>query len=134
MTGTGNGDDAPLSGMRTHWQSLKTQAENGELRLDEQVGKELMKQADQLLTRLDTMVDAAGDLEHLTGFGGLESAKALKNKFALKAKNGDDSAVKRLQESIEIVKLMRETYELSIRKLNETDQSIASQLGKTWEQ
>ncbi|ONM47348.1 hypothetical protein B0T44_08315 [Nocardia donostiensis] len=120
--------------MRTHWQSLKTQAENGELRLDEQVGKELMKQADQLLTRLDTMVDAAGDLEHLTGFGGLESAKALKNKFALKAKNGDDSAVKRLQESIEIVKLMRETYELSIRKLNETDQSIASQLGKTWEQ
>lgn len=122
-------NDAPLSGMLDHWKTLKSQAESGELRMDEQVGSALKAQADQLITRLDLMLVRANQLQHVTGFGTLASAVALQKKFSEKALGADDSAVKRLQESIDIVRLMRDTYELAIRKIGETDQSIATDLG-----
>ncbi|MBF6427110.1 hypothetical protein GV791_30285 [Nocardia cyriacigeorgica] len=123
--------ETEMSGMLSHWKGLKTQAENGELRMDPQIGSALKARADAMLTELDLMVFDVKALEHVSGFGTLGSAVALQKKFAAKATTADDSAQKRLQESIDIVKLMSETYELAIRRIEETDQSTAGTLGQT---
>ncbi|BDT85418.1 hypothetical protein [Nocardia cyriacigeorgica] len=114
----------------SHWKTLKTQAENGELRLDTRVGEALKAHADALLLKLNTMLGRTQDLAFVSGFGKLGSAVELQKKFAAKAVTDEDSAANRLKESIEIVTLMRDTYELSIRRLQETDQSTAGALGQ----
>ncbi|MFE3445225.1 hypothetical protein ACFXNW_19515 [Nocardia sp. NPDC059180] len=123
--------DPKLTGMIDHWKTLKTQAENGELRMDSEIGNALKGRADAMLTALNKMIGDTKQLEHVSGFGTLKSAEALRGKFAAKATTDDDSAQKRLQESIDIVTLMSETYELSIRRIEETDQSTAGVLGQT---
>ncbi|WP_135235094.1 hypothetical protein [Nocardia sp. CS682] len=128
MSDSGEGDVAQMQAMVTRWQTLKTQAEGGEFRLDEQIGRALASRAEQMRSKLQKMADKAGDLAHTSGFGTLGSAQALQAKFARKADNGDDAAVKRLQQSIQVVTLMKETYELAIGKLQESDQSAADKL------
>ncbi|WP_107654476.1 hypothetical protein [Nocardia suismassiliense] len=117
-----------MQGMLTRWQTLKTQAESGELRLDTETGTALARHAQRMSDQLSLMMDRASSLAFLSGFGTLHSADALRNKFAQKANNGNDSAVKRLQQSIDVVTLMKETYELAIGKLQESDQSAADKL------
>ncbi|MFC9436577.1 hypothetical protein [Nocardia sp. NPDC057030] len=128
MSDSGAGDGAEMQAMVTRWQALKKQAEGGELRLDEQIGTLLASRADQMRTKLQTMVDQAGDLSHISGFGTLASAEALQAKFSKKADGGDDAAVKRLQQSIEVVKLMSDTYKLAIGKIVDSDQAAADRL------
>ncbi|WP_280449541.1 hypothetical protein [Nocardia brasiliensis] len=117
-----------MQGMVTQWQTLYKQADGGELRLDEEVGDKLAQRAEQMRTELQQMWAKARQLEHLSGFGSLASAEALKGKFALKANNGSDSAVKRLEQSIDVVALMRDTYKLACGKLSEADKSAADKL------
>ncbi|MBF6102250.1 hypothetical protein IU510_29980 [Nocardia cyriacigeorgica] len=131
MTESSGGSDTELTGMLDHWKTLKTQAENGELRMDPEIGNALKARADTLITELDKMVNKTEELQYVTGFGTLKSAEALRAKFAAKAVTDDDSAKKRLQESIDIVTLMSQTYALAIRRIEETDQSTAGALGKT---
>ncbi|CAM4516067.1 hypothetical protein NONI108955_40260 [Nocardia ninae] len=120
--------ETQMQGMLTRWQTLKTQAESGELRLDTEIGTALARHAQRMSDQLSLMMDRASSLAFLSGFGTLQSADALRNKFAQKANNGNDSAVKRLQQSIDVVTLMKETYELAIGKLQESDQSAADKL------
>ncbi|MBF6158214.1 hypothetical protein IU421_15385 [Nocardia cyriacigeorgica] len=129
MTESPSGTDQ--AGLVSHWKSLKTQAENGELRMDPEIGNALKARADAMITALDDMLDDAAALEHVSGFGSLGSAVELQKKFAAKAVTDQDSAVNRLKESHEIVTLMSETYALAIRRIEETDQSTAGALGKT---
>ncbi|WP_280235722.1 hypothetical protein [Nocardia cyriacigeorgica] len=126
---TPSGPEMP--GMLSHWKTLKTQAENGELRMDPNIGNALKGRADTLLTELRKMVRDTDQLDHVTGFGKLKSAEALRAKFTGKAVTDEDSAQNRLKESIDIVTLMSETYALAIRRIEETDQSTAGALGKT---
>ncbi|TLF53990.1 hypothetical protein [Nocardia cyriacigeorgica] len=128
MTTPGNSE---MPGLLSHWKTMKTQAENGELRMDPEIGNALKARADTLLTELRKMVGNTKQLEHVSGFGTLKSAEALRGKFAAKAVTDEDSAQNRLKESIEIVTLMSETYALAVRRIEETDQSTAGALGKT---
>ncbi|KIA66560.1 hypothetical protein FG87_00040 [Nocardia vulneris] len=117
-----------MQDMMTRWQTLYRQAEGGELRVDEVVGDKLAQRAEQMLTKLGDMRNQAARLERLSGFGTLTSAQDLQAKFALKANNGGDSAVKRLEQSIDVVTLMRDTYKLACGKLAEADKSAADKL------
>ncbi|WP_433662017.1 hypothetical protein ACQPW1_07625 [Nocardia sp. CA-128927] len=121
-------DQSEMQGMLTRWQTLKTQAEGGDLRMDAEIGQRLATHAEQMHTKLEETLNKALELEHLTGFGNLKSADDLRQKFALKANNGNDSAVKRLKQSMDIVSLMSETYKLAIGKISESDQSAADKL------
>ncbi|WP_280228339.1 hypothetical protein [Nocardia cyriacigeorgica] len=131
MTELPGGTDGELTGLLGHWKALKTQAENGELRMDPEIGNALKARADAMLAALDKMLFDTEELQYVSGFGTLKSAEALRAKFAAKAVTDDDSAKKRLQESIDIVTLMSETYALAVRRIEETDQSTAGALGKT---
>ncbi|MBF6456198.1 hypothetical protein [Nocardia cyriacigeorgica] len=131
MTESPDGTSGELTGMLDHWKTLKTQAENGELRMDPQIGSALKSRADTMLTALDDMLNATTELQYVSGFGSLPSAQALQGKFAAKAVTADDSAQNRIKESINIVTLMSETYALAIRRIEETDQSTAGVLGTT---
>lgn len=113
------------------WQAMKTQAENGELRMEQAVGEALAKRCDTFLGELNDMVVQASNLQYIGGFGGLRSATQLATKFAQKADGAEDSAVARLNTTIEIVKLMKQTFELSVKQVTETDQQTSQAIDNT---
>ncbi|MEV6561268.1 hypothetical protein AB0M22_36510 [Nocardia sp. NPDC051756] len=121
---------AQMEAAVARWQALKKQAEGGELRLDTQVGAALAQHAEQMRTKLDAMIVSADNLKRLNGFGTLTSAEDLRVKFASKASSGDDSAVKRLKQSVQVLTLMSETYNLAIGKLTQSDQAAADKLAQ----
>ncbi|MFI6173207.1 hypothetical protein ACIBCN_40955 [Nocardia sp. NPDC051052] len=121
-------EQSEMQGMLTRWQTLKKQAEGGELRMDTEIGQQLATHSEQMHTKLEAMLNKALELEHLTGFGNLTSAQDLRQKFAQKANNGNDSAAKRIKQSMDIVSLMSDTYKLAIGKITESDQSAADKL------
>ncbi|MFE3443164.1 hypothetical protein ACFXNW_09035 [Nocardia sp. NPDC059180] len=114
-----------------HWTDMKQKAIAGELKMDDQIGAALRDRCETFRLELLDLRDDARNLAHVSGFGGLESAKALQAKFAAVATGGADieqsaSAVGRLDEAIKIVELMRDTYAASIGKLQQADQDNAA--------
>lgn len=118
-----------LTDMIQHWQNLKNQAETGELRMDTELGTQLKNHVGALAKQLEERVQQAGNLQYVTGFGGLRSAQDLQQKFSNKATVDEDSALNRLKQAIDIAKLMEQTYLLAIRQIEETDASVAVALG-----
>ncbi|WP_280507812.1 hypothetical protein [Nocardia flavorosea] len=112
-----------------HWQNLKTQAESGELSMETDIAGKLAARCDTFLGQLNDAVVQANNLQYISGFGGLRSAQALAQKFANKAVADEDSAVNRLNQSIEIVKLMKQTFELAGKQITEQDQQTGQALG-----
>lgn len=115
--------------MLQQWQSLKTQAENGELRMDSAIVDKLKARCDTFIGELEDMLNSTNNLAMLSGMGTLKSAVALQAKFAAKAVRDSDSASNRLKTAIDIVVLMRETFELSAGRVQETDSSTSNALG-----
>ncbi|MGI5221360.1 hypothetical protein [Nocardia sp. CA-290969] len=113
------------------WQTMKTQAETGELRMEADISVKLKARCQTFISRLEQMLVMADQLQYVEGFGSLRSAGYLRDKFANKAVNDADSAANRLKTAIEIVTLMEQTFELCSRRLAETDQSTSSALGNT---
>ncbi|WP_328391461.1 hypothetical protein [Nocardia sp. NBC_00416] len=111
------------------WQGLKNQAENGGLKMDPDIGSNLAARCDVFLDRLDGMLLTCDDLKLVDGFGTLRSATSLQDKFAKIAMSKTDSAANRLKTAIDIVTLMKQTFELSARRVEETDQSTSTALG-----
>ncbi|MGN2641317.1 hypothetical protein ACWEKT_36150 [Nocardia takedensis] len=120
---------AEMQDMVTHWKNLKTQAESGELKMDPDIGNALKAHAEKMRGKLDLMLTRARALEILQGFGGLDTANTLRKKFEAKATGADGSALIRLQQSIEILTLMSETYAKAIGTIQETDLTNAQKLG-----
>ena len=121
--------DAPPATTLQQWQTLKTQAENGELRMEEGIATQLAGRCNTFIDRLDEMLRTAEHLGTLSGFGNLRTAEALRDKLARKGVGDPDSAANRLKAAIDIVSLMKETFELAGRRIEETDQSTSSALG-----
>lgn len=86
----------------THWQNLKTQAENGELVMEADIAGKLAQRCDTFIGQLNDAIDKVYDLQYVSGFGGLRSATQLAQKFANKAVSDEDSAVNRLKLSVQI--------------------------------
>lgn len=122
-------EDVPSATTLQQWQNLKTQAENGDLRMEEGIATQLAGRCNAFIDRLDEMLRTADHLGTLSGFGKLRTAEALRDKLARKGAGAPDSATNRLQAAIDIVSLMKETFELAGRQIEETDQSTSSALG-----
>ncbi|WP_327111726.1 hypothetical protein OHB12_26600 [Nocardia sp. NBC_01730] len=128
-----------MQGEIRRWQQLKQQAESGEFRMEEGIGEALRARCETFLGELRSMKTMAQRLDRLSGYGGLPSAQTLQAKFEGKAAGGDshdpnDSAVTRVQQHIEIVTLMRDTYAVAIGKLKATDEAAGSQMGNLTEE
>ncbi|WP_040793492.1 hypothetical protein [Nocardia paucivorans] len=119
------------------WQQFKQQAMNGEMHLEEGIGEALSTACDNYRLKLVRLKDNAEGLDHLSGYGGLPSAIAIRDKFQQKAVGGgdnpDDNAVKRLEQHIELAELMRDTYLAAIGRLRSADQDTGTQLTNTGE-
>lgn len=114
-----------------HWQQLKQQAIDGELRMEEGIGEALRAACSTYIGELNRLKREANQLQYLSGYGGLDSAIAIRNKFQDKAVKGspgrpDDSAIARLDKHIEIAQLMHDTYAAAIGRLQNTDQNVGS--------
>ncbi|WP_280421113.1 hypothetical protein [Nocardia carnea] len=123
------GQDTTQTTMLQQWQTMKSQAESGELRMDADVSDKLKARCHTFISRLELMLNTTDQLQYVEGFGGLRSAGYLRDKFANKAVKDTDSAANRLKTAIDIVTLMEQTFELCARRLEETDQSTSSALG-----
>ncbi|MEV0294593.1 hypothetical protein [Nocardia sp. NPDC050710] len=119
---------AEMQSLVAQWKNLKTQAESGELMVDPEIGTALKGHAEQMKTKLDTMLVGIKQLDKLSGFGTLATATTLQGKFERKASGDNASAVERLKQSIEVVTLMAETYEKATRTIQDTDQSNSQKL------
>ncbi|MFC9895406.1 hypothetical protein ACFVMC_17125 [Nocardia sp. NPDC127579] len=120
------------------WQTLKQNAVSGEFKMDTEIGSALANRCQTLLEELADMKSKVSSLGHLSGYGTLPSAIALQEKFQHKATGGgtdaNDNAVKRLEQHIEVVTLMRDTYRAAIGKLEQADTDAANPLKNQTEQ
>ncbi|GAB2674040.1 hypothetical protein [Nocardia goodfellowii] len=116
--------DTDLQSQKNNWQTLKTQGLAGEFKMDSDIGEALRKRCETFATALEQLKDKAKALDHLSGYGTLPSAIALQGKFEQKAA-GQDSAVKRIEQHIEVVALMHDAYAAAIGKITQADQSAA---------
>ncbi|MFI5720972.1 hypothetical protein [Nocardia sp. NPDC051750] len=123
------GQDTAQTTLLQQWQTMKTQAESGELRMETDVSDKLKGRCHTFKSRLEQMLVMADQLQYVEGFGGLRSAGYLRNKFANKAVTDTDSAANRLKTALDIVTVMEQTFELCARRLEETDESTSSALG-----
>ncbi|MFI9534995.1 hypothetical protein ACIG56_17320 [Nocardia fusca] len=110
-----------------HWQGLKQQAVSGEMTMEDGVGTALALECETLLDNLRQRKQDAEALQFLSGYGGLPSALDMKAKFE-KVAVGEDGAVSRLGDLIEIVTLMRDTYAAAVGKLRDTDRGTSQAL------
>ncbi len=113
-----------LAGQLVRWRHLQQQAENGELRIDPGVAERLADHCDTLIIELEAIKQEAWSVTSLSGFGGLQSAKDLQRKFEQKAH--DYIAV--LDQHIQVVTAMRDTYLTTIHRLTEQDQLTSANL------
>jgi hypothetical protein len=118
-----------MSDQLAQWQSLKQQAIDGTMSIEYDLGSDLRRECETLLTALRDYRDDARSLGRLAGYGGLPSALDMQKKFELKATGGEngDSAVARLEGLIAIAETMRDTYAAMIGELTEIDQQNSSQ-------
>ncbi|MEU5406266.1 hypothetical protein [Nocardia asteroides] len=125
-----------MSDQATYWRNLKQQAVSGSFRMEEGLGEALRAACEQYVTDLTNLKLDTRRLEHLSGWGGLETALILKAKYEAKAVAGtgddpNDSADKRLATHIEIAELMRDTFAAAIGKLQSVDGQNAGDLTAT---
>ncbi|WP_109525407.1 hypothetical protein [Nocardia aurea] len=120
-----------------YWRTMKTQAINGEFKIEDELGQAIADVIDQYISDLERQQDFARTLEHLSGWGSLPSAQAIRQKLEFKAvagsDNTDDSASKRLDQHISIARDQRDTFLAAIGKLQTVDQQNASGLGTNGE-
>ncbi|MGQ4598361.1 hypothetical protein [Nocardia sp. R6R-6] len=122
-----------MQGEMRRWQQLKQQAVDGEFRMEDGIGEALRRRCETLLSELADMQKRARELAYLSGYGDLPSARTIQAKFERKADGGDthdpnDSAVARIQQHIEVVQLMHDTYAAAIGKLQSTDEAVGSRM------
>ncbi|MFD3704966.1 hypothetical protein ACFWUP_17670 [Nocardia sp. NPDC058658] len=120
----------------TYWRNMKTQAINGEFKIEEDLGQSLAAVVSQYITDLERQRGYALRLDRLTGWGSLPSAEKIRAKYEAKAVAGgggdaNDSAVKRLDQHIAIARDQRDTFLAAIGKLQAVDQQTAGALGAT---
>lgn len=122
-------EQSSQAAMLQEWQNLRTRAESGELRMSADISSKLVGRCETFIGQLQDMLRKTDSLEFVDGFGTLKSATALRNKFAGKAAAAPDSAANRLKLAIDIVTLMKQTFELSAKAIEETDTSTSQALG-----
>ncbi len=120
-----------MADQATYWRNLKQQAVAGNFRMEEGLGESLRSACEQYANELKDLQRDTKKLEHLSGWGGLDTAVLLKQKFEAKAVAGsaddpNDSADKRLASHIEIAQLMRDTFAAAIGKFQAVDQQNAA--------
>ncbi|MFE3319058.1 hypothetical protein [Nocardia sp. NPDC059195] len=115
---------------------MKTQAINGEFKIDEDLGQAIADVVSQYISDLEIQKDDAANLNRMSGWGGLPSAETIRAKYEAKAVAGgagdpNDSAVKRLDQHIAIARDQRDTFLAAIGKLQAVDQQTAGAIGAT---
>lgn len=119
----------------TYWRNMKSQAMNGEFRIEEDLGQSIANVVSEYIDDLERQMNFARRLDRLTGWGGLPSATAIREKLESKAVGGgddpDDSAVTRLEQHIAIARDQRDTFLAAIGKLQTVDQQTAGDITAT---
>ncbi len=111
----------------SRWKHLSAEAEQGRLSLkvDPDAFTAIIKACADRLNVLDKARRDARVLQTLDGFGTLGSGVLLHGKYETKGHEIDD----RLQQHIDIVNAMKDTFTKAHKAYTETDASVAASLG-----
>ncbi|QII02007.1 hypothetical protein BH92_20980 [Rhodococcoides fascians A21d2] len=109
-----------------YWRSLRDQAGAGELHIEADVAVACDKACSDYLEKLDKMFEMTVGLSSPESFGDLPSAQMLGAKFHRLAVGEEGSARFAIKQQIEIIKTMREFFQLYFASVEATDADTAA--------
>ncbi|MEU4314495.1 hypothetical protein [Nocardia sp. NPDC024068] len=109
----------------SQWAFLAGEAESGRLFLDESVAKGCRAAIDAQIGVYEDCLYGIRDMEHVTGLGEFACGAELARLLGLKAVDpaGDGDLSSALRDHIEVLKLMGETIQYSLDRVQEQDSS-----------
>ncbi|MBJ8345638.1 hypothetical protein [Antrihabitans sp. YC2-6] len=114
-------------GTLEYWRRLSREAASGELNLDPAIAAEIQDACESFVSELQIAREKAAFLGNIVGIGGLDSANELAAKFVDKAV-GPGGLIERLEQNIDIVRLISETVSHSVKTTIEVDEAIGDAL------
>ncbi|MEV5833010.1 hypothetical protein [Nocardia sp. NPDC052112] len=110
---------------KSRWQFLSGEADAGRLYLDPSVAKGCRDACNRQIGLYETMRDDLTFMKNVTGFGRFECSDELAKMFSAKALGGDGDVDTALKEHIDVLKLIRDTIQKSVDKLEAHDEAYA---------
>ncbi|MBF6097215.1 hypothetical protein IU438_06635 [Nocardia cyriacigeorgica] len=107
----------------TLWRSLADQAKAGQLFLDDAVAKSCRSAIDDQIGVYQECIEGIESMARVTGLGEFECGKELARLLGLKAidPTGDGDLSTALRDHIEVLKLMGDTIQVTLDRLQEQD-------------
>ncbi|MFC6011021.1 hypothetical protein [Nocardia lasii] len=120
---------------QTAYSQLLAQAKAGEVYLDDEAAAyHCYKACDLRLSDLRELLTLARNAERVTGFGDFNIGRDLEKKFLLQATGEPNSIDAVIRKDIEVVKELREVFEISFRRITGQDVANADALAYPTEQ
>ncbi len=116
------------SGMISEFQGLAGDVAAGRLRMDNEAAEHCANVCTNYIDGLDKLKRTGRDIVRLEGFGELDSAKALGEKFFKLATDGDGSFEAVIQQHIDAAMQMRDVFTKAGAAYKATDQSTSGAL------
>ncbi|MFC6012574.1 hypothetical protein [Nocardia lasii] len=113
---------------KTRWQYLNEEAKAGRLYLDPSVATSCRDASNK---QIDLFLELKGDLQAVatvTGLGRFRAADELAKMLGMKAIGGERDFLTAFQEHIEVLELIRDTIEISVKKYEDQDQALGQGL------
>ncbi|GAB2656032.1 hypothetical protein [Nocardia goodfellowii] len=114
----------------TRWKFLAEEAKAGRLYLDQSVAKDCRDACNKQIDLYDGLRRDLKNLETVTGLGNFKCAEALAQMLGRKAIGGEGNVDAALMDHIEVLKLIRDTIQVSVEKYESQDKVNAGEQDK----
>ncbi|MFE3544770.1 hypothetical protein ACFXK0_17565 [Nocardia sp. NPDC059177] len=119
---------------KNRWQTLKAEAQAGNLYLDPSVAKGCRDASNKQIELFKTLKDDLVTLKTVTGLGRFNCSDQLAKMLGMKAVGGERDFDTAFKEHIEVLELIRDTIEISVQKYeNQQSDQVAATNNKAAE-
>ncbi|MFE5474764.1 hypothetical protein ACFQ9R_03595 [Nocardia sp. NPDC056541] len=108
---------------KSRWETLKSNAESGNLYLDPSVSTSCRDACNRQITLFSELKQSLSSLSSVSGLGRFNAADELSKMLGMKAIGGERDFNTAFEEHIQVLTLIRDTIEISVKKYE--DQQIA---------
>ncbi|MFD4357111.1 hypothetical protein ACFWPX_31485 [Nocardia sp. NPDC058518] len=108
---------------KSRWETLKSNAESGSLYLDPSVSTICRDACNRQITLFSELKQSLSSLSSVSGLGRFNAADELSKMLGMKAIGGERDFNTAFEEHIQVLTLIRDTIEISVKKYE--DQQVA---------
>ncbi|MEU4411604.1 hypothetical protein [Nocardia salmonicida] len=112
-----------MAGDKSRWETLKSDAESGNLYLDPSVSTSCRDACNKQITLFSELKQSLSSLSSVSGLGRFNAADDLAKMLGMKAIGGERDFNTAFEEHIQVLTLIRDTIEISVKKYE--DQQVA---------